>query len=89
MRLKNMSITLTSEQEQFVQEKLQTGKYNNVNDIITEAFELLKEKDKNYQEWLEQTKTKVEIGLEQANNRKLINGQEAINQLKTKYNQSR
>jgi hypothetical protein len=26
---------------------------------------------------------------DQANNRKLINGQEAINQLKTKYNQSR
>lgn len=59
-----MTIILTSEQEQFVQEKLETGRYNNANDIITEAFELLKEKDKSYREWFPQTKTKVEIDLE-------------------------
>jgi antitoxin ParD1/3/4 len=63
MRIKNMSIILTSEQEKFIHEQLKTGKYQNANDIITEAFELLKEKDKSYQQWLDQTKTKVEIGL--------------------------
>ena len=44
-----MSIILSAEQEKFVQEKLKTGEYQSVNELITEAFELLKNKSQKAQ----------------------------------------
>jgi antitoxin ParD1/3/4 len=41
-----MKITLNAEQEQFLQEQLNTGKYGSVNEVITSAFKLLQEKEK-------------------------------------------
>ncbi|WP_198649036.1 type II toxin-antitoxin system ParD family antitoxin [Cyanothece sp. BG0011] len=42
-----MSIILTIEQENFVKEKLKTGRYKSIDEVITEAFRLLeKESEK-------------------------------------------
>jgi Arc/MetJ-type ribon-helix-helix transcriptional regulator len=41
-----MEIKLNGEQERFLQEKLQTGKYSSVNEVIAEAFNLLQEKER-------------------------------------------
>lgn len=38
-----MSIILTLEQENFVKEKLKTGRYQSIDEVITEAFHLLEE----------------------------------------------
>ena len=38
-----MSIILTLEQENFVKEKLKTGKYQSIDQVITEAFHLLEQ----------------------------------------------
>ena len=40
-----ISITLTPEQEQFLQAQLKSGKYNNAQDVISEAFKLLEEEE--------------------------------------------
>lgn len=58
-----MSIILRPEQDQFIQEKLKTGKYQTVDEVITEAFQLLEEHDRHDQEWLNETREKVTIGL--------------------------
>lgn len=41
-----ISITLTPEQEQFLQDKLKSGKYNNSQEVISEAFKLLEKEEK-------------------------------------------
>jgi Arc/MetJ-type ribon-helix-helix transcriptional regulator len=41
-----MEIKLNGEQERFLQEKLQAGKYSSVNQVIAEAFNLLQEKER-------------------------------------------
>ncbi len=41
-----MTIALTAEQEQFIQEQLETGKYTNANEVISEAFYLLANQQK-------------------------------------------
>ena len=39
----SMSIILTFEQENFVKEKLKTGRYQSIDQVITEAFHLLEQ----------------------------------------------
>ncbi len=40
-----MNITLTTEHEQFIQQKLQSGRYKTVNELLVQAFQLLEEWD--------------------------------------------
>jgi antitoxin ParD1/3/4 len=40
-----MNISLTAEHEQFIQQKLQSGRYETVNDLLMQAFQLLEEWD--------------------------------------------
>lgn len=40
-----LQITLTPEQEQFLQAQLKTGKYNNPQEVITKAFKLLEKEE--------------------------------------------
>jgi antitoxin ParD1/3/4 len=49
--LKNMSIILKPEQEKFIQQKVQTGQYQDADSVIIEAFQLLENRDKEYQKW--------------------------------------
>ncbi|VXD25936.1 conserved hypothetical protein [Planktothrix serta PCC 8927] len=41
-----LQITLTPEQEQFLQAQLKTGKYNNPQEVISKAFKLLEKEEK-------------------------------------------
>ncbi len=40
-----ISITLTPEQEQFIRNRLNSGKYNNPEEVISEAFKLLEKEE--------------------------------------------
>jgi putative addiction module CopG family antidote len=40
-----MQISLTPEQEQFLEKQLKSGKYNTPQDVINKAFQLLEEDD--------------------------------------------
>ncbi|MBE9145760.1 ribbon-helix-helix domain-containing protein [Planktothrix mougeotii] len=40
-----IQITLTPEQEQFLQAQLKTGKYNNLQEVISKAFKLLEKEE--------------------------------------------
>ncbi|EAZ91956.1 ribbon-helix-helix domain-containing protein [Crocosphaera chwakensis] len=80
-----INITLKQEQETFIQEKLNSGEYNNIDEIITEALLLLEQKDKHYQQWVKETQDKLNIGIEQLNAGQGINSEIVINRLKNKY----
>ncbi len=41
-----MTITLTPEQEQIIQEQITSGKYSDPSDLISQALQLLLERDK-------------------------------------------
>jgi antitoxin ParD1/3/4 len=41
-----MQIILTSEQEQFLQTRINSGKYSNPSEVITESFKLLEQREK-------------------------------------------
>jgi len=70
-----MSIALGLEQEQFIHKKLETGKYRSADEVIFEAFRLLEERDRHYEQWLQDARQKVQAGLEQLDRGEGIDGE--------------
>jgi antitoxin ParD1/3/4 len=79
-----MNISLTTEQEQFLQEQLASGKYSSIDEVIAQAFRLLEEDERHYQSWVEETREKLAIGVEQADKGQLTDGKVAIDKLREK-----
>ena len=56
--------TLTDEHADFVQTKLQSGKHITVDQLLMEAFNLLEERDRDYVQWIEETRVKIDAAAE-------------------------
>ena len=82
-----MNIILKPEQEKLIQAKVNSGKYKSVDQVITEALELLDERDRNYQKWVKNTREKVAVGLAQLDRGEGIEVTTVINKLKEKIRQ--
>ncbi|TRU84140.1 MAG: type II toxin-antitoxin system ParD family antitoxin [Microcystis novacekii Mn_MB_F_20050700_S1] len=84
-----MNITLNSEQEQFIQSQIAKGKYLNIQQVIDSALKLLEKQDQSYEQWLDKTRQKVKIGLEQLERGEKVDGEIVIAQLESKFQRMR
>lgn len=55
-----MSISLTPDQERFIQTKLQAGKYRSAQEVLEIALRLLDEYDRAEAEWVEHVREKID-----------------------------
>ena len=76
-----MEISLTSEHEQFIQEKLKNGRYSCASEAIRDAIELFEERDNLNQRYLEKLKKEVVIGLEQLDRGEGTDGEDFFKEL--------
>ena len=78
-----MSITLKQEQEQFILDKLQQGKYKSVEELLITAFQLLEENEQKEQEiiWLRE---KILEGKKQMEEGKMTDGELVFQRLDEK-----
>ena len=88
-RLKMMNVILQPAQEQFIQEKLKSGKYKTAYEVIVEALQLLEERGRNYEKWVEETREKVAVGLEQLDRGEGIDGEVVVARLRDKLRKAR
>uniref|UniRef100_B8HMH0 Putative transcriptional regulators, CopG/Arc/MetJ family n=1 Tax=Cyanothece sp. (strain PCC 7425 / ATCC 29141) TaxID=395961 RepID=B8HMH0_CYAP4 len=58
-----MNIILKPKQEAFIQSRLESGRYQTVDEVITVALRLLAAQDEEYQQWLEETGKQIDVGL--------------------------
>lgn len=80
-----MNITLTPEQEKYIQLKLEEGKYKSVEQLISEALQLLEERNRTLeQKRLEELRQKIASGTEQIDRVQVTDGEEAFAQLQEK-----
>ena len=84
-----MNITLSPEQRQFIQSQIAKGKYTNIQQVIDSALKLLEKQDQSYEEWLDETRQKVKIGLEQLERGEKVDGEIVIAQLAAKFQRIR
>jgi antitoxin ParD1/3/4 len=81
-----MSITLKQEQEKFILDKLQQGKYISADELLTTAFQLLEENEQKQQEiiWLRE---KILEGKKQMEEGKMTDGEVVFQRLEEKLKQ--
>lgn len=84
-----MNITLKTEQVELIKQKINSGKYNNAEEVIAEALQLLSQRDHEYQTWVEETREKVDVAIEELRRGEGIDGDVVIAQLKEKLRQAR
>jgi antitoxin ParD1/3/4 len=84
-----MTILLNPNHEQFILSKIKSGRYANVDEVIAAALQLLEEQEQQYVFWLEDTRKKVEVGLDEIQRGEVLDTEVVINQLKDKLRQKR
>lgn len=81
-----MQIYLKPEQEKFVLNKLQQGKYQSVDELLGIAFQLLEEHDVKEKQLLE-LREKIAAGTEEIRQGKVVDGELVFQQLQEKLEQ--
>ncbi|MEH2280814.1 MAG: type II toxin-antitoxin system ParD family antitoxin [Nostoc sp.] len=84
-----MNIQIKPELEQIIQAQIATGRYANPEEVISKALNLLLEWDKGYQQWVEETREKVEVAIEQLDRGEGIDGEVVVEQLREKLRKAR
>lgn len=84
-----MSISLTPDQERFVQAKLQGGKYRSVEEIVEIALQLLDEYDRSETEWVENIRVKIDAAIEASDRTDPIDGATFVNGILERFHQQR
>jgi antitoxin ParD1/3/4 len=84
-----MNITLNPEQEQFIQDKLQSGEYKSVDDVIKAALHLLEEQDEAYERWIIETRAKVDAAAASLDRGEGLDGKQVVNRILEKFRHGR
>jgi antitoxin ParD1/3/4 len=83
-----MNISLTPDQEHFIQTKLQAGKYRSAEEILEIALRLLDRYDRADTEWVEEVRTKIDAAIEASTHISPIDGETFVNQILERFQQA-
>ncbi|WP_366557631.1 type II toxin-antitoxin system ParD family antitoxin [Okeania sp. SIO1I7] len=72
-----------------MQSQINKGRYTNIQQAIDAALKLLEKQEQDYQEWLDETRAQVKVGLEQLERGEKVDGEIVIAQLKQKFQRLR
>ncbi|MEH2416994.1 type II toxin-antitoxin system ParD family antitoxin [Nostoc sp.] len=73
-----MNISLTPELEQLVKDKVSSGKYHSVSEVMGEALRLLEERDRIRDQRLAELKAKIQEGIEASERGEVVDGEEVF-----------
>jgi antitoxin ParD1/3/4 len=76
-----MNVNLTPELEEFVQEKVRSGLYNNRSEVVREALRLMAEQDRLREAHMEKLRSSLAEGLAQADREELLDGAAVIREM--------
>ncbi|MEH2309420.1 ribbon-helix-helix domain-containing protein [Nostoc sp.] len=82
-----MSISLTPDQERFIQTKLQSGKYRSAEEALEIALRLLDEYDRADAEWVEDVREKIDAAILASDKTPPIDGETFVNQILERFQQ--
>ena len=84
-----MSISLTPDQESFVQTKLQAGKYQSAEEVLEVALRLLDEYDRTEAEWVEDVREKIDAAIAISDSTAPIDGETFVDRILERFRQVR
>jgi antitoxin ParD1/3/4 len=83
-----MNISLTPEQEQFVQSTLNRGRYSSASDVVRAALKLLEEREIEGLQRLEELRKGIAIGIEHSDRGDVFDGEEVLRELRSEIQQA-
>jgi antitoxin ParD1/3/4 len=84
-----MNITLNPEQEQFIKTQLEQGKFPDAQAVINQALQLLQEKQKEYEEWVEDVRIKVNEAAAELERGEGVPLETVVEQMQAKFRHAR
>lgn len=83
-----MSISLTPDQERFVEKKLQSGKYRSTEEVLEIALRLLDEYDRSEAEWVEDMRAKIDAAIKASSHTAPVDGEIFVNGILERFQQA-
>jgi antitoxin ParD1/3/4 len=84
-----MAIALTPNQENRLQQMVDKGHYDSVDAALAAALELLEERDRQYEQWVTETREKLQVGIAELDHGEGLDGEVVIGRLQEKLRQAR
>jgi antitoxin ParD1/3/4 len=81
-----MQIAIRPDQEQYILEKLQQGKYKSIDELLSIAFQLLEQHDEKEKQ-ISELRRKIAEGTEQIRQGEVVEGELVFQQLQEKLKQ--
>jgi antitoxin ParD1/3/4 len=79
-----MMVTLTTEQEKFIAEQLDSGHYRSAADVITQSLGMLRAQEEFIRSNVAELREKIAVGVEQIRRGEVVDGKTAIQNLREK-----
>jgi antitoxin ParD1/3/4 len=80
-----MNIALKPEQEQFIKSQIGRGRFKSADDAVFQAFKLLEEKYQDYENWIEDTRKKVDVAVAELDRGEGVELDVAMERLQQKF----
>jgi antitoxin ParD1/3/4 len=84
-----MSISLKPEHEQFIQSQVASGKFANQQEVIDTAFRLLEKLQGEYEQWIKETREKIDIGIAELDRGEGLDGEAVVAGILERFKQAR
>jgi antitoxin ParD1/3/4 len=84
-----MNIALSPEQEQFIQSQIDRGRFKSADEAVSQAFKLLEDREREYQNWIEETRQKVDVAIAELDRGEGVDGPTAMDRYLQKFQTAR
>lgn len=79
-----MNVSLTPELENYIQAKVETGRYTSASEVVREALRLLEQKEQDHEHALKEFQAELDRRIAEADAGDLIDGEEVFARLREK-----
>jgi antitoxin ParD1/3/4 len=84
-----MSISLKPEHEKFIQSQVASGRFANQEEVIDMAFRLLEKLHGEYEQWIEETRVKIDMGIAELDRGEGLDGETVVEGILERFKQAR
>ncbi len=84
-----MAIQLKPEQEKFIEAQVASGKYNSPEEVMDKMFLVFERLQSEYDEWLTETRAKIEEGIESLERGEGVDDETVIAELRQRLKKAR